>query len=80
MQRGFKSEVQRFWVSGAELAGGGEGQCSCEDLQKRVPVVDGTGSAVEAVGDGVEFVLAEDAQFGALGQVPRCQGLCGTQE
>ena len=45
------------------------GQRLREHFQRRVPVVGGARPIVQAVGDGVEFVLAEQAQIGALGKV-----------
>ena len=45
------------------------GQGLREDLQRGKPVVCGTRSGIEAVGDGIEFSLRVDRQIGALGQV-----------
>lgn len=45
------------------------GQDLCEDLQRRVPVQRGPRAGVEAVGDGIEFLLGVDGQVGAFGQV-----------
>ena len=41
----------------------------CEDLKRRAERMGCARSAVEAVGDGIEFVLAVQRQVGALGQV-----------
>ena len=40
-----------------------------EDLQRRLEGMRGAGSIVQAVGDGVEFLLGVHRQIGALGQV-----------
>jgi transcriptional regulator GlxA family with amidase domain len=45
------------------------GQGLREHLKRGMPIVRSARSGVQAVGDGVEFVLSEDAQVGALGQV-----------
>ena len=45
------------------------GQGLREHLQEGAPVVGSPGSGVQAVGDPIEFVLAEQAEVGALGQV-----------
>jgi hypothetical protein len=47
----------------------GRGERSCEHFQGGVPRVSGARAVVHAVGNRVEFVLAEHAQVGALGQV-----------
>lgn len=47
----------------------GVGQCPCEDLQRRLPVVRDPGPRIEAVGDGVQVRLRRHRQVGALGQV-----------
>ena len=44
-------------------------RCDLEDLQRRVPIVRRAWPGVEAVGDGIEFVLHVDRRIGALGQV-----------
>ena len=45
------------------------GQGLREHLKRGMPVVCRTRPGVQAVGDTVKFVLAEDADVGALGQV-----------
>ncbi len=45
------------------------GQCLREHFQRGLPVVRSAGPGVQTVGDGVELVLAEDAEVGAPRQV-----------
>ena len=45
------------------------GQGLSEHLQRGVPVVCSARSGVQAVGDAIEFFLAEDTEVSALGQV-----------
>ena len=58
MQGVWKSSFRRYDAAGM-----------LTDLQRRMPIVRSAWPVVEAVGDGVEFVLAVDRQVGALGQV-----------
>ena len=66
---GFKTEVQHpgYWNAVGGLMRTGQGLR--EHLQRRMPIVRSARPVVEAVGDGLEFVLAVDRQVGALGQV-----------
>jgi len=58
------------------------GQGQGEDLQRRLPRVNLAGARVEAVGDGVKVPLGRYWRISpcVFSQVPRCQGLCGSQK